>query len=398
VIITERLMRAGSFQLDLTGDGDHGTPESILGELRSALGWSGNPAAWTPADGHIVVTAAPVPAAAMSLSLALYAGRLTRQDGIRSFSGAGLASWLGAEGKPGTFAYSSGVAISGNLDTWLTSLTSGDRSNGLTKGTVTEPGGSYATTWRGSSTIEMLDHVCAAMGAEWRINPTGSIDAGPSLFVSPPTVLVTREAAGESVTSPTGLVGTVVAPSIATDNLTSRVIVFGASSGTTIVEELATAGSTVARRLDGAAARLDRAVDAPSEPSAGASSIATATLALYSTPRFSFDVDVRGDRARQVIAPGDQIYVYDPVAGIIDTTAPVPSRGQTAFPVTVRVQRMTWGVTDGHGVYLRRHSGSAESWFDLTPYVRFAEPGSRLEVGTSRGDGDASIASGQARF
>jgi len=395
VIVTEVLMRPGSFRLDLSGDPVQGAPSWILDELREALGWTGDPDTWTVSDGHIVVTAAPMPAHAMSLDAALYTGRLTKQLGVHSFEGDGLAAWFGAPSKPGPFKDATITGTSDDLDDWIDKILAVG-TTGITKGTITEPGGTLTSTWYWTTIAEQLDLVASALSAEWRINPDGTLDAGPAvnLFTDPPEVVITASDGGEVSGALRGITGRVSSPAISAESRTSQVRVVGAGSGNAAVIS-ATTKTQVWRNIAGGNPDLERAVDAPQSRSAEAAALAAATKALFLDPRFSFAVDVDSDRLRDYLQPGDSVYVYDPAAGIIGADH-VTYRGPI-FPVTVRVQKMVWNVTEGHGVYLRRHDGSDAVYTDLTPYVQWPQAGCALTVGNGQGDGDNAVG-GAARF
>lgn len=391
MIVTERLMRAGSFSLSLAPD----TPDSVRSELREALGWTGSPgSSWNPVDGHIQVCPTWVPVDVMSDSLALYSGRFTDMHGVE-LSGVDIGSWMGTGGLPSDIRETALTNTTADLEDYVDDLIR----NGITKGTVTEPGGTYTSDWYLTSPIEMLDHVCNVLGAEWRINPDFTLDAAAAdtLFASPPTVLVTDEPEGESG-SVRGVTGRVDRPAISVRQLTSKVIVAPSGEGAGVTLQTATAGSTVAYGPGGSAATLEKLVDAPADTNTGGASVATSTLNLFKSPRFAFDVTVESDRLREHLEPGDELYVYDERSAVYDQSNTLSFRGRYVFPVIVRVESMRWNVTKGHGVYLRRNSGSGATYTDLTQWVVWSSPGASLEVGAGQGWSDRRVSSGQSRF
>lgn len=400
-------MRAGSFSFELVDS----VPESVLAQLRGALGWSGS-TTWSPSDGHIVVTSVPVEETSLTLAQSLYTGRLTKQDGIRSFSGAGLASWLGADGVPSAMATSyinsggTGVTtISGaqtlSLGNWISALVT--YSNGITAGTIKVDASTLTATWEWTSPIEMLDAVCAHYGVEWRINPVGTIDVNNAATLFRTGSVFISELGGESEMSPRGLTGAALSPSIDSSERTSLAVVVGTQDQTTAVASAVVgrgtlAGGTVAYGVGGAAATLVRVVDAPQSVAAEALSQSATVVGSFDDPRFNFDVAVSSERTREYVAPGDTVYVWQPRAGIYATGTAMEFRGESVFPVSVRVQRITWPVVEGYGVYLYRRVASTITVTDLTPYVAWPAAGANLEVGSAQGLGDASTLTGQARF
>lgn len=71
---------------------------------------------------------------------------------------------------------------------------------------------------------------------------------------------------------------------------------------------------------------------------------------------------------------GDQVYVYDPQAGIFDTANEVYWEGSLIYPQILRVLSNSWGISEGMGVYYR---SSAPTYTDLTRFVIWEEPGGK---------------------
>ena len=101
--------------------------------------------------------------------------------------------------------------------------------------------------------------------------------------------------------------------------------------------------------------------------------------------------DIQGD-----FEVGDNIFVYDPDLGFEDNDDKVaedPDRtskyevsyqGQFINPEKIRVNKNTWPVKSGYGVYLRRlrsANSNLVEYVDLTPYITFETAGTSLEVG-----------------
>jgi len=385
VNVTEVLMRAGRFTLPFTSS----IPSSILRELREAVAWTGDLSNWGTADGHIVVTTTRIPAASVSLSSGIYTGRLTEYTDGPAVGGPGLASWLGSDGYTAEWSAGSLTATQ-NLSDWLDDLLFIGVRNGITKGTVTEPGGTVTATWTAMTPIEMIQYLSSMFDSEWRINPDASIDAAvaSTLFTSTPTVMVTREPEGETG-GISGVTGRVVNLQIDVSQLVKRAIVFPKDA--TIIDAVSvSSGLDAAWGPNGERVALEVPVDAMNE-TINATAAGNRVLDAFKHPRYQFAVDVTSDRIRQKLEPGDNIYVYDPDAGIEDRSTFQPFRGVDTFPVTVRVRGISWNVTDGHGVYLIRNTGTGNTVTDLTEWVDWPEPGARLEIGSTQGARDQSL-------
>lgn len=383
--ITERIMRAGTFRLDLIET----TPVSIIADLRAACGLAAD-GTENPADGHIVITSNRVDDVVDNLAVALYRGRLVEQTGARSFAGLGLSSWLGTSETPSPIAAAGGVTHTGKtLAEWVAILAT----NGLTVGTVDEPGGTLTAFWQWSSNVEQLDHVCRAMGAEWRVNPDGTIDAGPVADLYPELPRVLFSDVVDAPSSPghpdavRAIPATLLAPSVTSKQRASTTRVAGTGVGGSIVEQ-SSSTATVAYDPDGAAADLTRLVDASQVGSTEAAALATTVQALWEDPRSDFAVAVRGDRWRRFVNPGELALVWWPLAGIVDLSSPpFEFDGVTVAPRTVRIQQVDWGVSDGDGVYLIRQTDPAgpDTIVDLSEWVAVDGSVDKITVGAGNG-------------
>lgn len=410
-------MKAGDFAFTMTNS----TPDSVLAELYGALGWTGDTSAWGVRDGHIVVTDNRLAHKSMaSTSVARYTGILTKLKGTE-FTGRGLAAWLGSTGLPTDIRTSALTKTTATLDGWLTDILP---HNSITKGTVTNTGSTLTGTWHWTSGIEGIDWVCDQVGAEWLINPDGTLDAAATatLFAATPTVMVTDQPEGES--GPIrGVTGGIVSVTIDAEHLTETVQVVADGEGATTNTATITHGSDVAKALAGTTTHLERILDDSSLDSANLRTQAGQQLLdQYKTPRWSMTANVVSDRIRSHLKPGDLIYVAVMPAGtgrgaarqrlspgrgdgnnqISNNQTPsaipllqdlnsatVMFRGQPYRPVIVRVVRCSWNVTNGMGVYLIRDQGT-ESITDLSPYIQYSLPGASLELVDqgSQGQGD----------
>lgn len=381
MIVNEAPMRTGTFTLTLRGRGPAGTPGHILAALRDALGWNPD-GTWSTSDGHIVVTDTPLELGALvgTLAPSVYTGRLGKQTGVRTFTGHGLDVWMGAPNKPGPVRTTRTEYAAQDLEDWVDDL----RSNDLTKGTVTEPGGTVAETWHGVTAAEMLFRVCTRFGAEYRINPDGSVDAGTiSALYGDADAVVLRDPSPigaspfDSSTSLRGLRGSALSPTIDVEQRTGFTVVYGEGN----VVESASASGDVWLTIAGNGAELDRLVEAPDQDDAGAAAIATSVQNLWEDGRFDFDVAIVEARAYPYIQRGAFLWVYDPEAGILDTSNPLNFQGRDIFPVLCRIESINHAFTYGHGVYLVTDTGVT----NLTPFVEWPRPGTKLKVNSNLG-------------
>ena len=227
------------------------------------------------------------------------------------------------------------------------------------------------------------------------------LDAGPreNLFDghnTDPTVLVVREGSGDD-------------PSITGLNPASIKTSFDASEYVSIVEYVSDYGegkkydaldvidtNNPYRGLNGE--ELERAiyVSEPDHPYISREERATAFLNELKRTKRSINLDLDFYDVQGDFEVGDNIFVYDPDLGFIDTDEKVnedPDRsskfevsyqGQFVNPEKIRVTAITWPIKSGYGVYLRRLRSSSLNvveYVNLTPYVQFETGGTNLEVG-----------------
>ena len=385
-------MRPGGWSMQL----DAGCPQYIVDRVRAALAtYDGANDRWDAVnDGQIVVfdTDTDTP----SLAEARYTGIVREQEATRTFSGPGVAGyWQTDDGLGPLQDDPAGVTYSARaLSSWGSVVAP---FNGITVGTISDTGlSSVGMTWPlAVGPRELFDAVCSRMGAEWRINPDGTLDAGANIFNTSPRVLVSAQPDGRAG-GLRGVRGSIMSPAINGRNLSSKVIVVGEGEGATVTVE---SSSTVAagKGLDGSTLRMERAVDSPNDPSTNAQALADSTLGLWRYPRSSFGVSSSSEYTRRDVEPGDDVYCYFPEAGIVGSD-PVTFRGEPIYPQRARLHSINWGVHEGHGVYLRRHNGTTETWTRLTPWVVFEDSQAFWTVGSGAGPSDESQTAGIARL
>lgn len=366
-MITERLMKPGSFSVRLRED----YPFSVASEVDLL--------------DHIVITPTRLdPISGFSdaniLDAAIYTGVITRKASPRIFEGSGLAWWLGTDAGIGDVVDVTAEATSA-LSTWVTAILA--FGNGITAGSVSDTGLSSVTaapSW--CSPREALDLICRVAGAEWRVNPDGTLDAAksPDLFVSTPTVVVTRKEEGQDGAY-RGLEGSLIVTATDAEQYTTEVYVVGQGNGSTVVTEIAS-GSTSYKTFANTTPVLRRFVNAPTEPTANAAAIASAQVALWNRVRRELSLNSRTYNVTRHIRPGDYVWAFDQLAELTDAANQITYRGELIAPIKLRVHALTWPVEQGMGVYARR-SGATPTYTDLSDFVEWETGDVIWDVGTA---------------
>lgn len=368
--VTERLMKPGRFDLQLTPD----APYSVRNAIREF--------------DHIVITPTLVNpneiTDANMLSGAIYTGVVTGKPTPTSVTGQGLAYWLGTDQGLGDVLDTAVTQTAANLSTWINAL----RPSSISAGTVTNPAGTLSASLQWMSRREAIDIVCRYFGAEWKINPNGTLDAAVPATLhtnyTTPNSVITRKGEGSEGTL-TGLQATEVSRSSSVDGYTTKAIVVGQRGDGAKVATGTATGANVYKDLLNNNVVMERLIDAPTMPASAVSSHATSVLALYSSLRqsavISSDIYAVAFRVR----PGDNVYVYDLDMGFVDTANQVQWRGEVIFPLKLRCRAYTWPIQRGMGVYARR-SGATPVYTDLTNFVQWEDVPTQWEIGSSRFD------------
>lgn len=375
--VTETKGALGSWSLKLKPD----TPRSVIDAILYF--------------GHVVVStgrADPRVAGDTLLTSGRYTGVLTGKtfasDGSGyNLSGAGMAWWLGDQNKNGPVITTALTFTAASFTSVVNALL--PVSGSVTAGAIHSVTGTYTGLHQWQTSREALDYVCATMTSdytnpvEYRVNGNATLDAGlvSDLFVTTPAAAVVRRDVG-------GDMGIRALPGKSTttedvQDFRTQLILLAQGQGTAIATGSASISPALNpyKDLHGNALAIISAVSESSTDPNNANARAAVKLNTYSLPRQAIKLstsqfDIKGD-----IAVGDWVWVHDPDAGLVDTTASpneIEFRGQRINPIKLRVAEMTYPVTTGMSVAYRDYNGN---WVDLTDYVIWETGDTNLTVG-----------------
>lgn len=365
--VTEVQRALGSWDVTLKPN----TPRNVL----DSLGYFG----------HVALTAGrdnPKVAGDSLLTSARYVGVLrgiTSADDSYVLSGAGMAFWLGDEDQKGSVIENLVTLTNSTFTNAVRTLL--PASGAVTEGTLRSVSGTYSGTHQFQSPRQAIDYVCSTMGASWRVNGNGTLDAGldADLFVTNPTSAVIRKGAGVDMRM-RALPGVA---SLAEDvqDFTTRVLLLAQGATTTTATGSADIlpGLNSYKDVHGNSVKLTRLVTESQTGQGNATARAQLQLNRFTGRRDALTLnsmthDIRGD-----VAVGDYIWVFDPDVGLVDLNNEVVFRGQRINPVKLQVYQLTWPVEQKMGVAYRDRAGV---WTDLTDYVVWESGQTNITVGS----------------
>ncbi len=322
------------------------------------------------------------------LSEARYAGPILEidfEDEPFTLRGAGMIWHLGDSLGNGPFMAADGGRefTSVNLDGVIK-----DYSNGgiipasLTQGTITNTAStqSIGTIPEGEIALTSFRVVMKAFDAHYRVNPDGTVDAGPTS--SNEVYLVNEDDGGRLAVAIRSLTGsdpertgleTVRTRSRrdATRWVSRVAIVDTDYSGATEIVDFTDRSSNPYFDIRNNALVRNRIVTRPASDTISVTTYFDTELDQNDLEE-SIDVDIeQWEIADGKIEVGDFMWVYDPEAGISDAANEIFFRGQWIYPQRIRILEADWPFTKGMGVYVRPGGSAvtAADWIDLTPYV-----------------------------
>lgn len=306
----------------------------------------------------------------------VYRSRADNTDGV-TISGVGLEYWLGDENGAGDVfetalefnGVSFATAINGSLPA----------SGAITAGVINSLAGLYTGRHQWVTSRKVLDYITGVYGAEWRVNSTGTLDAGTvaQLYnTTPKAILVAKEDSSDLRLRALPGNATMVRENI---DYTTRVVVLGEGEGETIQIGTADQPSVPYKDLHGNEMVNTRVFSESFTQSTNADTRAALLLNEFGQPQApninlsTSTYDLKGN-----VQVGDYIYVYNPDAGFEDAANETTWNGEIIHPVKLRVVELSWPIRQGWTVAYRNGNGV---WTDLSSYVFYEGGDTNIVVG-----------------
>jgi hypothetical protein len=255
----------------------------------------------------------------------------------------------------------------------------------LNAGVITNPpsGGNYTGTHQWETLRSALDYITGVYGdAYWKVNTDRTIDIGPdtALFTTTPDALIVRRAALAGGDMGLRAARGQLRTAEGVEDYTTAVTLLGQADGAAVVSGDVDDGASADYTMpNGAGVQIRRVSTESGTEAANATARAQLQLNRFSSTRQQLTLSSDTHELAGQVSPGDQVHVYDPDAGLVDTSQQVNYRGQLITPVTIQVASVTWPVTDGMTVVHVHGDGTVT---DLTPWIRWeAENATLVEVG-----------------
>lgn len=361
-------MRAGSYDIPLRLDAPWDLFETVL-TIDEGVG------------GHIVITPQWLDAGVVGDTAMLAAARYTGpvlnkefRDGEFTISGAGMVWWLGDEDDKGDI-HETEVALSGA--TLTTAVNAALPPGGsITAGTIGSAEAAYTGNHIHQTPLQILRTIMNSAGAEFRVNPDGTLDAdvNGNLFNLPSegdAVIAARLISGSDPVY-TGIpIATARSTRSARRYATRALLVDEQVDGSKTLRVGTDRGGVTGKDIHGNTIdRTTHVLSTHGDSSISAQQYTTTELNENNTVEEMELTTGYWELINGGFAVGDVFYVYDPPA-IVDTSFNVWFRGDYIHPVELRLVAATWPLVDGMGVWFR--DGDA-AYTDLTDYVKWEVP------------------------
>lgn len=376
--VTEVLRALGGWEISLKDS----TPRYIWDEIKYF--------------GHIAIHSGNVDVGVAGDSLlrsARYVGVLTKQNRSEGYEigGYGMAFWLGDSENKGDIREALFSVTNEPFHTLIPQLL--PASGAVIPGTIFNIGGApFSGSFQYQTPRQEIDYVAETMGAAWRVNGDGTLDAGleSQLFRTDPVAAVFRRNTGVDMKL-RGLLGEAATDQDVEDFSTRVVLLANGDSGAIAIGDAdINPVLNTYKDIHGNAVKITRLVT-ETEPSSGVNADARAQLQLnrFTGTRDALDLstpeyDIKGD-----LSVGDSVWVWDPELGLENPANEIIFFGMRLNPLKLRLTQMTWPVAAGMSVAYRNDVGK---WFDLTDYLEPEGGSTTLVVGdysrSLSGEGD----------
>lgn len=319
------------------------------------------------------------------LTSARYVGvvrkKVDDEDSLK-LAGPGMAMWLGDEDGKGDIRETFTTVTAQPFHTLIPTLL--PPGGAVTAGTIFNIGGSpFTGTFQYQNPRQEIDYVAQTLGAEWRVNGNGTLDAGldTQLFVTSPVAGLLRKEGGADLRL-RGLLGT-MATSQDVEDFTTRILLMTNDELGSIAVGDADINPVLNPYVDihGNPVKMTRLVQESETSSGNATARAQLQLNRFSGTRDAVELSTQEYDLKGTVAVGDWLWVWDPETDLVDPANEVMFFGQRLNPMKLRLTEMTWPVVDGMHVSYRDGTGK---WWDLSQYLLTESGDTTLVVGGYR--------------
>jgi len=315
------------------------------------------------------------------LRMARYVGVLTkREQGEQqlTIAGQGMNFWLGDGDDKGEILENPVVIKNQTFANSIRAILGS--STAVVEGVLHSVPGTYSGRHQWESKRKAIAYICEVFGAEYRVNGDGTLDAGTQaqLYRVTPTCVIVRKGAEGRDLSLTGLPGDMQLTQDVED-FTTRVVLLAEGEGESIATGSANISFNPYRDLRGQPVQRTRIISESGTATGNAQARAQLQLNRFTGTRNALRLSTSEYIVDGSFVPGDNVYVYDPDAGLYDLDVEITFRGNRINPIVLRAVEASWPVTEGMTVAYRHQDGT---WYDLTDYVRWESGQTTIGVGS----------------
>ena len=291
--------------------------------------------------------------------------------------GVGMAFWLGDDDGDGKGdVYENAITpASASFASTINQLL--PASGAVTAGTIHSVSGTYSGRHQYETPRKAIQFVCDTFTASagqkvgWRVNGDGTLDAGfeADLYVTDPRCVISRKTSGKDTSGVESVPGA-FGVSRDMEDFSTRVVLLAEGEGESIATGTAdiSPGLNPYKNIHGGSLKLTRLASESDTGVTLADTRAELLLSQYTSSQDELVVETDNYYIEGSFSVGDYVWVWDPNAGLVDTSTEITFRGERLNPIKLQVTEAKWPVTEGYTVAYRDADGV---WYDLTDHVEW---------------------------
>jgi len=300
------------------------------------------------------------------------------EQGNNSISGGGLPLWLGDEDDKGDLIELPITITNQPLNNSISAVLP----DSIQLGNVESIPGLYTGVHQYETPFGAVNYISSLYDAEWRVRPNFKLDVGKPAFLygTEPTCAIVRRIPEGGVDMAQKVLPGQASLDADVEDFTTRVVLVVAPPEGEVISASADIlpGLNPYKDFFGNPVKMTRLISDSQTTAENAPSVAQLQLNRFTSPREALDLSTQTHDLKGDVEVGGYIWVEDREAKLVDLNNQVKFKGETLYPMKLRVSEMSWPIVQGMSVGYRHWDGT---WYDLTDYVEYESGNTTLVVG-----------------